>query len=375
MRKTITKNVLVAGFMMATSALQAQMISTVVGVQRSNLDAQTMAPFDNTNTTPSAARLVVPNGIAFDQNGKMYFSEWHKIRIIDGTTVANRGGEPGDPSFTRAFWDAAGIQSKMSEPAGMIVYSNNELFFADEDNHAIRKMSQFSSLGNTQFTTTVAGDYSSASSLNGVGVAGTADGTGLAAKFNRPSDLAVDKDGYIYVCDKFNNSIRRIEFVGSDAVVTTFAGLTGELNTGTTDGVGTAARFNTPTSITYDATTHTLIVADWGNGSLRKIDIATKTVSTLLPNNTTTAGYVDGALAVANAHQPYGVCVDGSGNIFFTERQRSVVRKISTDDVVSTVAGQDDVAGWVDGDPTKSTFAGPERIVYNPGDVAFYITD
>lgn len=376
MIKTITKSLLAASLMLSVTTVQAQTVSTVVGVVRTNSDAQNTAPYDNSTTTPAAARLVVPNGIAFDYNSNiMYITEWHKIRVNNYANVYNRAGNYGDPNFARAFWDGTGNQSRMSEPAGMIVLPDNTMIFCDEDNHAIRKMQAFSNLGNQQVVQTLAGDETAMSQLNGYGIAGTADGTGSAASFNKPTDLAMDKDGYIYICDKFNNSIRRMEFVGGNAVITTFAGLTGEMNTGTTDGVGTAARFNTPTGIAYNPKDHSLIVADYFNGSLRKIDIATKTVSTLLPNNKVSTGYVDGDLSVAKAHLPYGVTVDADGNIFFTERQRGVIRKISTSGTVSTVAGVDDQAGHKDGDGATALFAGPERIVYNSADKAFYITD
>src|SRR6185295_21051 len=97
------------------------------------------------------------------------------------------------------------------------------------------------------------------------GITGTADGTGGAAQFSLPGGLAVDATGNVYVADSYNHTIRKVTPGGA---VTTFAGLAG--TSGTTDGIGSAARFRYPSGIAVDSSGN-LYVADDGNRVVRKI--------------------------------------------------------------------------------------------------------
>jgi hypothetical protein len=107
------------------------------------------------------------------------------------------------------------------------------------------------------------------------GTAGFTNGTGTAALFNAPSSITSDGTN-LYVADKGNNVIRKI--VISTGVVTTFAGSTSGAF-GFTNGTGTAALFNAPSGIASDGTN--LYVSDTGNNSIRKIVISTIAVTTL----------------------------------------------------------------------------------------------
>jgi len=97
------------------------------------------------------------------------------------------------------------------------------------------------------------------------GVSGSLDGTGSAAQFFSPAGIAVDSSGTLYVADPNIHSIRRVTAAG---VVTTFAGLSG--TSGTADGTGASARFNSPYGVVIDAAGN-LFVADRGNHAIRKI--------------------------------------------------------------------------------------------------------
>ena len=125
----------------------------------------------------------------------------------------------------------------------------------------------------------------SVTTLAGMAGSGTfADGTGTAAAFNLP--LGTTTDGtYVYVADRSNNRIRRVDPVTAEVI--TFAG-SGAAST--TDGVGTAATFNQPSSITTDGTY--LYVAQVGSGAIRRIEIASQTVTTLATGFTNPVGIV-----------------------------------------------------------------------------------
>lgn len=155
--------------------------------------------------------------------------------------------------------NGSGVNARFNQPGGMARDSAGNIFLADQQNHQIRMI-------DTAFNVTLfAGDAG--------GVAGTLDGTGTAARFNRPFAVAIDSNDNVYVTDAGNNTIRKITPAG---VVTTIAGVAGAA--GGVDGVGAAARFRLPTGIAVDAN-DVLWVSDTGNRCIRSINLTTNTVT------------------------------------------------------------------------------------------------
>lgn len=143
---------------------------------------------------------------------------------------------------------------------------------ADNDPNTIRKMTPN---GTNWIVTTLAGL---------AGKSGSLDGVGSSARFDAPFDVAVDNAGNLYVGDGGNNMIRKIAPLGTNWVVTTVAGLAG--NHGIEDGTGRDALFTRPSSVAVD-TTGNIYVADQGNSTIRKITSAgiVTTVAGLAGNN------------------------------------------------------------------------------------------
>jgi secreted PhoX family phosphatase len=89
------------------------------------------------------------------------------------------------------------------------------------------------------------------------GNAGSADGSGSSAFFKNPYGITIDNNGNLYVTDQGNQTIRKIT---PDGNVTTLAGLAG--STGTTDGIGSNARFYYPYGIAKDNSGNLYIAGD-----------------------------------------------------------------------------------------------------------------
>ena len=180
------------------------------------------------------------------------------------------------------------------------------------------------------------------------GVTGSANGTGTAATFNSPAGVAVDSGGNVYVADVVNSVIRKITPAGG---VSTLAG---SGITGSANGTGTAASFNQPYGVAVDASGN-VYVADTSNSLIRKITPA-GVVSKLAGLAGITGSSNVGA---ATFNQPYGVAVDAAGSIYVTDSGNNLIRKITPAGVVSTLAGQAGVIGSANGIGTAATFNTP----------------
>src|SRR6266404_4619799 len=164
------------------------------------------------------------------------------------------------------------------------------------------------------------------STLAGIGP-GSADGTGSAARFNHPSGVVVDGAGNVYVADTDNHTIRKVTQAG---VVTTLAGLAGYA--GSTDGIGSAARFNHPSGVAVDSTGN-VYVADSGNDTIRKVT----------PEGVvTTLDARFGDPLETRFTGPLGVAVDSAGNVYVADHLagsgEGTLRKVTPVGVVTTLA-------------------------------------
>lgn len=190
--------------------------------------------------------------------------------------------------------------------------------------------------------------------LAGSGEANFADLTGLAAKFKNPVGITIDPQNNLYVADAGNHRIRKITSAG---VVTTFAG-SGVLGSGNNATTPTLAQFNTPKGITRDASGN-LYVADAGNHIIRKISSA-NAVTTLAGS---TSGWADGVGTLARFNNPTGIAVDAQGNLYVADSGNNRIRKFTASSgAVSSPAGTG-ARGFNDAQGNAATFDGPFGIM------------
>ncbi len=172
------------------------------------------------------------------------------------------------------------------------------------------------------------------------GQAGSADGTGAAARFNDPSGLLRDPDGNVFVADTANATLRRITPAG---VVTTLAGAPG--TRGNQDGTGAAATFTAPTALARDAAGN-LYVSDAQSHVIRRVTSAG--VVTTFAGTAGSAGDADGTGAAARFNQPAGLAFDGAGNLYVADSGNHTIRRITPAGAVTTFAGVPGVNGVFD---------------------------
>ena len=225
------------------------------------------------------------------------------------------------------------VSASFSSPLGVCIDTSGNMFVSDYTNNLIRKITP------DGIVTTLAGS----------GSVGSANGIGSNASFNRPLDVKVDNSGNVFVGDRDNHRIRRVNTV--TGVVDTFSGV----DAGFIDGIQ-GARFNGPHGLSFD-TSGNLFVADSYNHSIRQINLDTKIVTTLA--GTSSAGFVNAAASSARFNSPYGLLADTSGNVFVADSLNNLVRKINIGSrMVTTLAGNAS-GGYADGIGANPSFSYP----------------
>ena len=259
-------------------------------------------------------------GISYDNNGDLHFtdSQNNVVRKIDSsgtiTTVAGQYYESGAfaPSFSGDGGSAT--NARLYQPYDIAFDNDGNMYIADTDNHRIRKVLYDNLLQTHTTISTFAGD----------GRATNVDSIG------RPKSIVFDENSAnAYVFESNKNRIRKIDMTTN--AITTFAG-TGTV--GYADGNVSSAQFkdgewNMAYGMVFDSTFENLYVADVGNHVIRKINIATSTV-------TTVAGTA-GDSTVLN--QPTGLTIDNDNNIYVTEGDGKKVKKIASNGTVETISG------------------------------------
>lgn len=194
------------------------------------------------------------------------------------------------------------------------------------------------------------------STFAGSGIAGATDGEGQAASFSNPMGVAADSSGDLYIADSRNNLIRKIT---PDGEVSTLAG---NGKQGSADGKGAAASVFFPAAITANAK-GTVYVADTHNNLVRKIS----------PDGTVTtiAGRISEEAAkhrdtVIKLDSPYGVAVDNGGNVYVADWEADIIKKITPAGKISAFAGSGE-KGEKDGKGAAASFYLPEGLAVDQG--------
>ena len=292
------------------------LVTTVAGLAGSPGSA------DGTN---SAARFNFTSGgewgcgPAVDSAGNVYVPDTgnHTIRKVTPvgtnwvvTTLAGKAGISGSADGTNSA-------ARFYCPLGLAVDTNGSIYVADVLNETIRKVTP---VGTNWVVTTLAGK---------AGVSGSADGTNSAARFYLPSYPGLDGAGNVYVPDFGNNTIRKVTPVGTNWVVTTLAGKAGV--SGSADGTNSAARFNWPSQVAVDSA-GTLYEADSDSSTIRKISpVGTNWVVTTVAGLAGVAGIADGTGSAARfnfgAGEGGAVAVDSAGNLYVPDCCNNTIRK------------------------------------------------
>ena len=300
------------------------------------------------------AQLNSPRYLTIDSNGNTYIAQYGNncIRKVatNGiiTTVAGNGsaGYAGD--------GGQATEAQFNKPMGVAVDNNGNLYIADYGNNCIRKVAT------NGIIATVAGNGSA-------GYAGDG-GQATEAQLNKPYGVAVDSNGNIYIADYGNNRIRKVT---ADGIITTVAG-NGSGGYAGDGGQATEAQLNQPRGIAVDNNDNIYII-DFGNYRIRKV-AANGIITTVVGNGS--AGYAgDGGQATeAQLNKPMGVAVDNNYNLYIAEYGNYRIRKVATDGIITTVAGNGSAGYAGDGGPAIIAQLSPSGVALDSCD-NLYIAD
>lgn len=232
------------------------------------------------------------------------------------TTAAGNG--------TQGFAGDGGpaLSANMNQPFAAVLAGGN-LYIADQVNNAVRVVNSSGTI----------------STFAGTEVAGYSGDNGKAtlAQLASPTGLAVDSSGNVYIADTANHCVRK---VATSGIITTFAGTCQNPGYGG-DGSGAAgALMYLPAGLALDSAGN-LYIADSGNNVIRKVTLSSGNISTYAGSYALGRQYVgDGKTAtVAGMSDPVAIAIDSSGNMYIADSNNNVVRKVSTNLTMSTVAG------------------------------------
>lgn len=253
-------------------------------------------------------------------------------------TVAARGidlfaGSDGG----RGNLDGKGAQARFIYPHSVVVDAAGNAYLANQTENRIRKIAPDGTV----------------TTLAGAPQPGYADGTGEAARFSNAFSLSLAPSGSLVVADYLNSKIRQVTLAG---VVTTLAA---------------SPEVQFPYSAAQGAD-GTLYVAQ-GNHAIRKIPQGGPAV--VLAGSAGVSGSADGPGASARFNSPYGIAVDGSGNVYVADSGNHTIRKILPDGTVSTLAGSAGQNGYVNGAGGTARFSGPRFLAWDKSGTALLVGD
>ncbi|MGC8758690.1 MAG: hypothetical protein ACP5UT_05415 [Bryobacteraceae bacterium] len=264
----------------------------------------------------TSAQLNYPSGIAIDGSGALYITDTmnHVIRkVAVGGNITRIAGQRGLPGFVEKDAKGEFINAKdaqLNAPTGIAIDSAGNIYFCDTRNHRVRK------IGTDGKIQTIAGTGEKGETGDG--------GSALEAKLNSPTGVAVDAAGNVYIADQMNHRIRKVDASG---IITTVAG-TGLPGYSGNGGLATRAQLFYPCCIALDAQGN-LFIADRTNNRVRRVDAAAGTIS-LAAGTGRFGDDFDGRPAdQARLRFPMGLAADPQGRIYFSDNANSRVKLLT----------------------------------------------
>jgi uncharacterized repeat protein (TIGR01451 family) len=279
------------------------------------------AGFDGDGRPATEASLSFPWGTAVDSLGNLYVADYgnNRVRKIDSntglvTTVA------GDGTFGFGGDGGPAASAQLAAPIALAVGGAGDVFIADQNNHRIRMVDAA-----TGTITTVAGG----GSLPPLGAPAT------GALLFAPQGIAIDAAGNLFIADPDMGRVLRVD--AATAVIDSFAGIGGSGFDGD-GGPATSAFLNAPTEVALDPAGD-VFIADRNNHRIRRVDAGTGIITTIAGNGVAGFSGDGGPATSASLNFPNGVAADPFGNVYIADPNAQRIRRVAADGIITTIAG------------------------------------
>lgn len=252
-----------------------------------------------------AARLFAPSALSLDAAGGLFIADpaVSRVRRLSAAAMLFNVAGTGVAGFNG---DGVAASAQLNQPAGVVAAPDGRVFIADTGNHRIRVLSLSGTL----------------STVAGRGLRGYAGdgGRALDALLDSPAGLALDRHGNLYIADRWNHAIRKLDASGT-IVTVAGRGLPGFSGDG---GPATQARLNHPTAVAVDAQGN-LYIADTENHRIRKVG-PDGIIRTIAGDGIPGFEGDGGPAHQARLRLPSAIAVDPQGNVYVADRNNHRVR-------------------------------------------------
>jgi sugar lactone lactonase YvrE len=320
------------GNLYAAENNQVQKVST--GGTVTTLAGTGTASFSGDSGPAVSAALNYPSGVAVDSAGNVYIADTYNYRVRKVSTGGIISTFAGNGAFRYAGDAGAATGAQLSSPYAVVGDAAGNLYIADTYNHRIRKF-------------TVGGAIITIAGTGAQGYSGD-NGTATAATLARPTGVALDGAGNLYITDSYNLRVRRLNL--STGVITTAAG-SGNCCYSGDGGPATAAALSYPYGVSLDAGGN-LYITD--SARIRKVNTSGIITTVAGTGSYYTYSGDGGPATLAGVGYPYGVAVDATGNVYIADTYNDRIRKVDTSGIITTVAGNGTYGSSGDGGPATA---------------------
>jgi uncharacterized protein (TIGR03437 family) len=279
------------------------------------------------NGPPANAGLSLPTDVAVDRSNNVFIADFgnSRIRMVANAVITTVAGNNNGAPIVEG---EEAVNARLNGPTGVAVDRTGNFFFVEagigSGTGLARGDFKIWKVSSAGVLTTFAG--------NGLPSYGGDGGAATSAQLDTPTGVALDSSGNLLIADSQNHRVRRV----SGGVITTVtgtgtAGFNGEVQ------LVASAQLNTPHGVAADAAGN-IYIADTGNNRVREGQPGGNLFT--VGGNGNASYFGDGSAATrGSVNQPQGVAVDAAGNIYIADTLDNVVRKVTTDGVINTIAG------------------------------------
>ncbi|CCQ90480.1 conserved hypothetical protein, contains NHL repeats [Nitrospina gracilis 3/211] len=302
------------------------------------------------------AKLNLPSDMTVDHKGNLFISDRSNnvIRKVDPSGTITTYAGTGNEGYNGDNMPA--LRTNLDKPFGLAVDKHGNLYIADRGNNRIRKVDAGSGL-----MSTIGGD-------GGFFFIGD-NGPAYRASIAGPTDVAVDDEGNVYVADRNNNRIRKINTLG---MIRTVMG-TGQQDYNGDAEVARETNLHLPFAITLD-NNGDLLVVDRSHYRIRKMHQKGSRVETIAGNGVKNFAGDNGPATGANLEFPHGIVVDKQDNVIFADKGHYRIRQIDPEGIITTVVGNGIRGNIGDNGPALEASVFPTILELNHKDEIFFLS-